>query len=398
MSPVTRFKLIGLLDGLYFSTIVTSLYAVSVGLSISGVVLAQAIYSTTVFLMEIPTGIVADKFGKKASMLCGFTMGIIGIFIFILNPTLITLLLMRVFQATGNALNSGAREALLYDICREQKISYKKTWAQVLSLGTFGQALTGISAGLCLKFFGSSAFIPLFIATNVMQLGAALITLTLQEKRNSDSQVENELKAWHIFMNSVRLFRRNAVLFALAAVGFLTVANEYFLYQSYGPYLQSLHVSPFWVGTVFTIGLLLNALFQRNVYRLERYMTLEKILFVINMPIGLAYIGLGLVPNPIMLTVLVISIIALANVENPIVSDYANQEIDSSIRSTVLSGMSLISRFSKLLLTFIIGALITGHGAAIGYLIQGGFVVVGICFGYWLLVRCGCSRPIYQTK
>jgi MFS family permease len=397
MKHVNIFKWISFLDGLYFTTIVTSLYAVHVGMGLSDVVLAQAIYSTTVFLMEIPTGIVADKFGKKASMILGFTSGIVGVFIFLLNPMVLTLFAMRVFQATGNALNSGAREALLYDITAPLKLNFKKVWGSVLSISIFGQALTGVVAGITLAIWGAAAFVPLFIATNLMQLGAAVLTTFIPEGRTNTDEVAQNKKAWVLLRESFSLFRRNTVLFALAAVGFLTVANEYFLYQTYGPFLSEHAVSLFWVGAVFTIGLLLNALIVRNVYRLEQYLTLEKILALINFTIAAAYLGLGLIHNGTALVVATIILIGFANTEQPVVSDYANKQISSDIRATVLSGMSLITRLSKLALTFLVGAVMVGADPVIGFLIHAFYITIGMCIGWWLLVRCGCVRKVDHT-
>jgi hypothetical protein len=64
------------------------------------------------------------------------------------------------------------------------------------------------------------------------------------------------------------------------------------------------------------------------------------------------------------------------------------------VRATVLSGMSLISRLSKLILTFIIGALIVGKSPALGLIVQGSYIVVGMAVGYWPLVKCGCVRRV----
>lgn len=87
-----------------------------------------------------------------------------------------------------------------------------------------------------------------------------------------------------------------------------------------------------------------------------------------------------------------ISTIGVFNIERPIVSDIVNQELDSSVRATVLSGMSLMSRFSKMGLTIVLGAIIAGSSLQASYVAMGLFVLVGLVISYWLLVRCGCVR------
>lgn len=91
------------------------------------------------------------------------------------------------------------------------------------------------------------------------------------------------------------------------------------------------------------------------------------------------------------------STIGVFNIERPIVSDFANQEISNRIRSTVLSGMSLISRITKAALTFVIGTIIISQPVTTGYLITGIYLIIGTLIGYWLLVRCGCVRRVAHT-
>lgn len=398
MNHIKTFKWISFLDGLYFTTIVTSLYAVHVGIPLSSVVIAQAIYSATVFLMEIPTGLIADRFGKKISMILGFISGIVGICVFLASPSIATMFVMRIFQATGNALNSGAREALLYDICEPLKLNFKKVWGSTLSVNIFSQAMSGLAAGAALAVWGPVAYVPLFIATIVMQLAAAVLTIRIPESTRKLKEVERNKKMWELVGSSLKIFRHNTTLFALAAVGFLTVANEYFLYQTYGPYLKDHNVALFWVGSVFTIGLLLNALLIRNIYRLEKYLTLEKILAVVNFTIAGSYLALSLTHNGLGLVIATIVLIGFANIEQPVVSDYANQQISSDIRATVLSGMSLFTRISKLTLTFLVGAVMVGSDPAIGFLIHAIYITTGMILGWWLLVRCGCVNKVEHVS
>lgn len=63
MTSVTKLKVIELVDGLHFATIITNLFAIAHGVPLYQAVIAQSIFSAVVLLMEVPTGLVADKFG-----------------------------------------------------------------------------------------------------------------------------------------------------------------------------------------------------------------------------------------------------------------------------------------------------------------------------------------------
>lgn len=395
MDTVKKLKIIEFLDGLYFSTIITSLYAISQGMNLSHVVFAQGIYSLTVIFMEVPTGVIADKYGRKVSVASGYLMSIFGISTLLVNPTVATLYIMRFLQATGSALVSGASEALLYEAASEQKLNYKKESSTVLANGVIGLCIAGIIAGIAYQAYDEQSFVPLLFATMAVQLVASILTLSINEKREKkSSEVKKETKTFGMLADTFTLMRRNQTIFALTMFGLLAACNEYFLYGTYAPYFESLNINNFWIGASFSLGLFVNFLLQRNVYRIEKYLSLEKALVLIKTCAALGYFGLALVTQNVILIVILVATIGVFNIERPIISDYANQEIDNRIRATVLSGMSLMSRITKAALTFAVGVIITNNSVTIGYFVTGVYLAVGTVIGYWLLVKCGCVRKV----
>lgn len=396
MSTVTKLKAIEFLDGLYFSTIITSLFAISQGMSLYHVVFAQGIYSLTVILMEVPTGVVADKMSRKVSVGSGYIMSVVGILCLVLSPSVFTLYLMRFFQATGSALVSGASEALLFEACKREGMEYKKQSSIVLANGVIGLCIAGIFSGIFYQLYDKASFVPLLLATAATQVVATILVLSIKEGAGVEGEdiLRKESKMWSMLSETVGIMRRNQTIFALTIFGLLATCNEYFLYGTYAPFFESIHVNNFWIGASFSIGLFINFLLQRNVYKIEEYMSMEKALVLIKAAAVLGYLGLALVSHNTLLVIILISTIGVFNIERPIISDYANQEIDNRIRATVLSGMSLISRIGKAILTFAIGAIITSQSIQMGYFIQAAYMAVGLAIGYWLLVKCGCVRRI----
>lgn len=398
MTTVTKLKVIEFLDGLYFSTIITSLYAIASGLSLAHVVFAQGLYSLTVLFMEVPTGIVADKFGRKISLAAGYAMSVFGLVTMVVSPTLAGLYIMRFLQATGSALVSGASEALLYEASIEEKREYKKESSATFANGVLGLSIAGVISGIAYQFYGSASFVPLLILTATLQLVIVVICLSINERKLNSKEAKKEIESWEILIQTIFVMRKNQTIFALTMFGLLAACNEYFLYGTYAPYLDSLHVNKFAVGAVFSVGLLLNFYLMRNIYKLEQYFTLEKILGFIKLLAAVSYIALSIITPQLAILLTVAVAIGVFNIERPIISDFANQEIDSSIRATVLSGMSLASRLSKAILTFIMGVIVTNTSIKSAYYIQGIVIAVGMVIGYWLLVKCGCVRKINYTK
>lgn len=400
MNTVTKLKAIEFFDGLHFATIITNLYAIYNGVPLYHAVLAQSVYSAVVLLMEVPTGLVADKFGRKTSVVLGYIMGALGLVALIISPTVIGLYLTQLLRATGSALISGASEALLFEASKEQDLNYTKQSSIVLSNGIAGLCIAGVLSGIVYAQYDESSFVPLLWATVVTQLMAVALALSLQVKQEYErsSILKKELKMWEMLSSLMTLMRQNKTIFAFTMVGLLTVCNEYYLYGTYGPYFEQFKVSNFWVGAAFSFGLLVNFFLQRNVYRIEQYLTFEKAFVLIKLGTIIGYFGLAIVTQSTFMVIVLISTIGVFNIERPIVSDIVNQELDNSVRATVLSGMSLMSRFSKMGLTLVMGAIVAGSTLRVSYVAMGLFVTIGLVVSYWLLVRCGCVRRFVHPR
>lgn len=395
MKTVQKLKLIELIDGMFFANIIINLFALSQGVSLSNAVIAQSIFAGTVFLSEIPTGFIADKFGRKVSMSLGYFLNALGLIMIIISPTTLGLFVMNVIRAIGTAMVSGANEALLFEASKEEGLEYKKQSSIVTSNGIAGLAVAGFVAAIIYGLYGSSSYIPLILTTSALQLFITVFSLTLKDGSRSvrhASIVKEEVKLFSSLARTLSLMRSNKTIFALTMIGLLATCNEYFLYGTYGPHFEASGVGDFWVGAAFSIGLLVNFALQRYAYLIENYLTFEKAFALIKILSIVGYLGLALAAQNTAIVILVISTIGVLNIERPIVSDYANQEIESPVRATVLSGMSLASRLTKMILTFLLGLVIAGGSLKLGYFVQGAFMTVGLVISYWLLVRCGCVR------
>ena len=88
------------------------------------ILLLQSIFMLTSVIAEIPTGVVADKYGKRLSLILGnlaFGAGTLSYFIGHSFPAFV---LAELFMGVGQALYSGADEALFYDTLKT--LGYEK--------------------------------------------------------------------------------------------------------------------------------------------------------------------------------------------------------------------------------------------------------------------------------
>ncbi len=68
-----------------------------------------------IFIFEVPTGAIADIFGRKASCVCAYFMIALGLFIYAISDSLLAFVIAATIEAVALTLLSGAFEAWLVD-------------------------------------------------------------------------------------------------------------------------------------------------------------------------------------------------------------------------------------------------------------------------------------------
>ncbi|HNT30717.1 MAG TPA: MFS transporter, partial [bacterium] len=140
-------------------------------LNYTQIMLLQAWFSICLFLLEIPTGAVADRFGRKVSLLLGVcTLGI-AVCIYGSIPSFAVFMLGEFLFATAMALMSGADEALLYDslVGEGQEKQAKTILGRFISASRLAMMLSAPLGSLIAKYLGLQEtmrliVIPCFLA------------------------------------------------------------------------------------------------------------------------------------------------------------------------------------------------------------------------------------------
>lgn len=112
LNLLMEFKLYGAVCILYFVSITKS---IALGMSIFSITMISAA------ILEIPTGALSDKIGRKKTIILGTIASLIYIILFAISKNYIILLIGAIFEGLERALFSGNNEALIYDTLKELK-------------------------------------------------------------------------------------------------------------------------------------------------------------------------------------------------------------------------------------------------------------------------------------
>ena len=84
-------------------------------ISLPQLALIEAIKQGAQLLSELPTGAIADLLGKRASVLIGRIISILGLFMYAFSTNFNTFIIVAIIAGIGDSFVSGAKDALIYD-------------------------------------------------------------------------------------------------------------------------------------------------------------------------------------------------------------------------------------------------------------------------------------------
>ena len=147
------------------------------GFSFAGIGLLGSLYFAVNFICDVPTGIFADRIGRKSSIKVGAALNICSTLLYVLEPTKTGVIIGTILEAIGYAFIVGAGEALIHDSLEvKNKVNdYTKVMSRAQSISLV------INAGLValvpmtykidprLPFLiGTFAYLTLFITASFM--------------------------------------------------------------------------------------------------------------------------------------------------------------------------------------------------------------------------------------
>ncbi len=182
---------------------------------------------------------------------------------------------------------------------------------------------------------------------------ALLISLFLQEP---DSKYHHgEKSPLKIISESLQLIKNNTSLKRIILLGIITTPFIAYLSNLHPPYFALADIPSIWLGLSRSIAGIIAIFVTRYAYKLEAVFGVEKGMVIATSIPGVLYLLMSFIFNPLVAPLLFILNFGLMPVQEPILADYYNRHIESSIRATTLSTINMFSSFYVALMGLIIG-------------------------------------------
>lgn len=314
------------------------IYWQSHGLSIKDIFVLQVIFSIALVVFEIPTGYLADIYGKRKSVIGGSIAGSVGFLIYYLFPSYLGFATAEIVLALGTGLMSGARDALLHETLQEykQEALYTRFEGRMFALGNLSEAIAAISAGI---------IATLVNIETVLLIQCLVIALTIPLSLSlKEVYIEHEFKTPTLLKIIKGNFKENKRLRYLNIyAGGLSAATLVMVWFAQ-PHWKLLGVDVLYFGYIWAgLNLLVGAgalLAHKATKRLS-----FRVLFGSMALAPICMYGLMAYVSTSLIALLVVPLFwMLRGISQPIIQSYVQRECSNNERATVLSINALVGR------------------------------------------------------
>ncbi|MCC6670823.1 MAG: MFS transporter [Planctomycetes bacterium] len=331
-----------------------------------GVGLAEYAQSVTIYYLatmfaDVPTGLLADRFGRRQALVVGELVLAAGFGLFALGTEFTTFCLGQAVVGLGQAILSGPPTALLYATLaadgREREFLGEESRMHALRLA--GTALAFLLGGVVVWCLGIVAAIGLSIGLHLL---SAAVAATLREPAMPATGARHPL-----LTAAVRDLLQPQVLWigAYYCVVFWLLRYCFHTYQPYLEAAQEMH--PLLVGTLFALLNLAAAPCSRLAPWLVRRLGFVAVLWMMPLLLSGSLALLSLHVNLLALPLLFLHQVPFG-LHWALVQDFTQRRIRQEVRATVLSLVSFLGR-GVFAATFpLLGALHQSHGISAAYL------------------------------
>ena len=145
---IAKFGMYGFLKNLRFFEPFLLLYLIQSGLNLFQIGLLYSIREATMYIFEIPSGVIADRYGKKNELIMCFLFYIVSFVIFFIGGNFLVFVIAIILYGLGEAFRSGTHKAMImaYLDRHEIKESKSKVYGLTRSYSLMGSFVSSISA------------------------------------------------------------------------------------------------------------------------------------------------------------------------------------------------------------------------------------------------------------
>ncbi|AAK79415.1 DHA3 family tetracycline resistance protein-like MFS transporter [Clostridium acetobutylicum] len=357
------------------STVMIVYHIENVHLNPLQLILVGTTLEAACFLFEIPTGIVADVYSRKLSIVIGTVLTGLG---FILEGSIssfIFVLAAQIVWGLGSTFISGSVEAWIAE--EENTKELNQIYIKGAQVGQIGSVIGIVLSTIIANF---SVRLPMIVGGVLFVIFSIFLAIYMTEnnfKPSAPEGLNTFKKMGYTFKSGLDIIKRKAMVMILLSVtlfyglsseGYDRLSNAHFLQDTILPRLWNLKPVT-WFGIFGVLGMILSVIAMRlmeNKLRNDYKNKNGKLLLYINVFYILFMLVFAITRNFGLMLIAYLATNTLRTINEPIFSAWLNGHIDDKARATILSINGQINALGQILGGPIIGIIATNISISIG--------------------------------
>lgn len=348
------------LFALRFTEVYWVIYLREKGLSFAAVGLLETVFHIASFVSEVPTGVVADRWGRRASVATGRIVAAASAALVLLSRSWPMMAVAFALNAISYTFHSGAFEALVYDALAEREPrEFTKIWGRMNSVYLIGTSAAGGSAALMIRAGLSLDW--LYKAAIAADLAALAVCLFMPEdvsKLRSEKKTESAGLFAGLALdvkNMLSALRNESLrnLFLVWAVMSSLGVSIHFYGQSF---LKDSLVPLAFIGWAGMAANLISVAPTGSAHLIEKRFGRGRLIAWGSLAMPAAVLVMGIIPARVnwgwraLLIALYLSITVISETLYPIFSNATNALVESRNRAAVLSSGGMLFSVSMMVI------------------------------------------------
>jgi MFS family permease len=349
---ITKFGFYGFFKNLKFFEPVLLIYLYTNGLLAFHIGILYAVRETIIYLFEIPSGVFADRYGKKTELIICFIFYIISFILFALGSTFTHYLIAMIFFGFGEAFRSGTHKAMIMLYLDQHGTSDQKSkvYGTTRSYSMLGSALSSVLTIFLVLIIEDLTL--LFLFAIIPYIIDILLVLSYPNSLNDRNESnfsfqtfvkENKESIVYAWKNRpvrsvlVRSSTYQAMFKILKDFIQLILVSIPITILIFTKYDADEHVR-IYSAMMYAVIFLISALVTKNAYKLENQYTPSSITKAMWLGSGLASLLIGAFTNQLIIVFIgFIFLYIFLNIRKPFMVATFGNVTDPSKRASVLS-------------------------------------------------------------
>jgi len=357
------------------------------GFSIIEITFLDVLLMVILVILEVPTGIIADRWGRKVSLCYGAFIHAVAILVFSFAGNIVVIAISYTVVAVALTLFSGADSAFVYDSLKAagRREEYQKIWGRIHSISLVAGVVSLVLGAFLAAI--TNLWFPIVISAGLMLI-AWIVSLTFKEPPREEAPTSYR----ETILNAVNVVRSKPPVYTMMLfAGFvMAIAVSFSILAQ--PYLRSHGIGIDVIGFLQVPGQLVGIFAALFAYRLVGIIGVGRTMLLLPVVVLVAAIGLGSVDHIAAFAFYPLTGLVFA-MSFPVLSTYFNDRIPSASRATVLSIYQLTFSLFVAFFEPILGWIADTRDFPTAYLVAAIILAVGtpVLYIFW---RRASSREV----